>query len=285
MTYEGSTLYGEQVMSNTTEINEINEAITQRDHLYVAASLYDIQSCADDRLAQLGLQMFGGVAYLTYNRCITEEVTTPGSMQDKPFDNEIQDDTADLKDKGFQPGVHSDNKCEHGDEFNLNQHEGPIGCAYINSRQLISQTIVDNAESIIIKATGLYPELFSTGEGSIIAHQVIAAHSRMLTYANYFKAGGRSVALSAVKAGAKPIVVKGDHIARVGIMNGKIGTTLDTARAINEDLPAYNHNQWAVDAINEARGVMNPRLQKIAEIIDAIGVFITLDVPTIGRRD
>ena len=282
MSIETTRWYGEELMQMSAE----EEAVNKREHLYVNASIEDLISCGDDRdIDYLAVQMFGAVAHITHNRVIVAEVLHPGASTNLTFDSEIKKDVVELKSFGINASVHSDDTNEGGKEFQLTIEDGDVGCAYINLRQLISRKIYEDKDAIIESVAIRFPELFQSPEDYAYARSVVDANGRLAGNDAYFKAGGRKTALAAARAGAPAVVVKGQHASNAdGIINETIDSTLDTKQAVKENLPAYNHDKWAVDKINDLKGAHNKRLQQIAEIIDVEGVFRALVVKTVGRR-
>jgi hypothetical protein len=260
-----------------------HETIGRREAFYGPASLdKDPIFCGDDRNKE-GIQLFGGVVNIAYNEAVLEEVVKPGSVTDS-LEGRVEAKTAALIREGMHPGVHSDENAEEGNR--LKEHsEGSVGCAYAELRAAISEGIGDLGSELIDQAARLRPELFEQPDDYEFGLAVTAAHGRLAKRKD-FQAPGRKVVLAAASKGAKTTVYEGGHIAGNAISNEEPATRFDGSGAMNEGLPAYNHDAWAAEEI--ARRLNDPsdsKQRQIANLIDMLGTVRALGVgDTLVRR-
>jgi hypothetical protein len=260
-----------------------HEAVGRREAFYRPASLdKDPIFCGDDRNKD-GIQLFGGVVNIAYNEAVLEEVAKPGSVTDS-LEDRVEAKTAALIREGMHPGVHSDTTAEQGTELKEDS-EGPVGCAYALLRAAISEGIGRNGGELVEEAARLRPELFEKPGAHEFGLAVTAAHGR-LAERESFQSPGRKVVLAAASKGAKTTVYEGDHIAGDAIINKEPSTRFDGGGAMNEGLPAYNHDAWAAEEI--ARRLNDPsdsKQRQIANLIDMLGTVRALGVgDTLVRR-
>lgn len=265
--------------------------ITSREHLYGQVSLETNDViCGDDRepidYKGLYIHWFGGELNPVYGLNILKEATQPGSVTGS-WEQSVESTVPILRDvAGVSGGVHSDDTCEGDGKLKVDQADGDVGCGYALLRSDISELIVARRQLIIADAMNLQPELFESPQDIKYANDTIDAHDRLTKLDGFFTTG-RGVVLTAIKQGAKPVVVRGKHTATTGIINEDASSSFDTGQAIKENLPAYDHDAGSLNEAYDRIHHLYPydkRLRRIAGLIDTIGTMRALGVTDIAVR-
>ena len=270
------------------------ETLKQREQFFedgVSILTHEIY-CGDERgaenpadLYKVYIHDFGGVANLSYNMMVLQESSQPQSVE-STFEETTASLVLLLLQAGIKAGVHSDNHQEHGANIDVEKTEGKVGCGYIELRQAISALIFERGDEILAKLSVDYPERYHDETNSALARKLIAAHGR-LTQRNQVFTTGRQVALAAISKGAPSMVVGGDHIAKVGIINLRHGTTFMSGKALDAGLAAYNHDRWAAEEAFDKIHDLYPFDKSefsISEDVDAVGTMLALGVEEICFR-
>lgn len=260
---------------------------TDREYCFLNANIIrDEIFCGDDRPSnkECYIHIFGGALNIAYLRSITAKSldckNTPRTFMD------AIDSTTELlvNQLGLNIGVHSDDQTER------QSNPSNIGCAYAQNRQLISQLIFSYRTQIFNKAASLRPELFKDPNAIDISNVVFSAHQTLSKEGSSFfnNYSGRKAYLEALKKGAHQMNVIGTHSElSQGIINLREGTTLNTNQALSLNLPAYNHDSWAVNSIFRSLPEYSNEVQaiiQIADLIDTLGTMQVLAIKNIEIR-
>lgn len=274
------------------------EKLVEHERFFEPVDLRDnLFGCGDERPV-LGTEAvlindFGGpAANVAWAIMVMQESKNPGSMT-KSFAEMTADITPVLVNDGIKVTVHSDDHTEHGPKLDTDLDQaGDIGCGYLKLRQQISGVIAEQAEEIVKILTREKPEKYNNPaeikklEEYIHANAVLAQRSQIYTT-------GRDVAKQAVAAGAETIVVTGDHVAKVGYLNSVPKTSFDTKTAMDNGVPAYNHNTWASLECYEIVRNNGSELKGLdfsledfetANDVDAVGTMLALGVEEVRCR-
>ncbi len=282
-----------RIMDTVATPVDQDEIVKGREQFYVPASLESNDvNCSDER-EPVGVEepyvyihWFGGVLKPVYNLAVIKEVTEPGSVQDT-FEQRVRSTVPVLRDvAGISAGVHTDEACEGDAKMDTARVDGDVGCGYALKRQDISGLIVARRTAVIADAMSLQPELFQSSQDMTYANEVVDAHKRLSERESFFTTG-RKVVLSAVELGAKPMVVRGEHIGDTGIINTDPDTTIMSDQAFKAGMPVYNQDSGSLNqAYDRIRHIYpyDRRLQQIAELIDTIGTMRALGVTDIAVR-
>jgi hypothetical protein len=183
-------------------------------------------------------------------------------------------------------GVHSDTHAETGDDI-ATDGDSPIGCGYIKLRQTISQLIAEDPDKIVAEAERLRPELFTDPSDTDYAHDIVSVHESLAQDAGFFAGGSRKVAAAAASEGAPFMLVDGDHVAHVGILNLRPNSTIDSNAAHENSLSAYEHDAWVGPELIPQLSFTKhfaARQWEIAELLDTIGTMWALGAYDIAVR-
>lgn len=246
-------------------------------------------NCGDERPGgpEPYIHVFGGALNTPYNFAVLREVLQPGSVKGA-FQSEVAGLTPVLlKTAGLRYGVHSDDHNESGATISVQRHEGGVGCGYGGKRQPISLLIAERRDEILQRATGLLPEFFASQDDEQFAAQVFEAHARLSANEAFFAGGGRAAVLAAMERGAHGMIVRGEHLAKDGIINLSPGSTILNSRALAADLPTYDHDAWATETTYDRLAELYPfekRQLQLAEHLDTIGTMLALGVEDIVVR-
>jgi hypothetical protein len=268
---------------------QTNELLASREPYFAEVDIETSDIFCGDEREPLGVKepyihMFGGALNVPFNSLIVTAATDLNT----PLPTLAAAATADifaLKAANIQGlGVHSDTHAEEGEDFQRDRQDGKVGCGYSELRQHISHTIVKNRNEILDDAERLFPELFADLEGYAMAQRIISSHEALAGRADTLGTG-RSVVQAAIKAGAKVMLVDGNHVATQGIINTQPGTSFKSGEALRDGLPTYDHDHWAGQELFKRTGSkLDPRMFQRASIIDAIGTMKALGVTEIARR-
>lgn len=268
-------------------MSQTNEVLASREPYFAEVDLQTSDIfCGDERIPvdvnEPYIHLFGGELFVSHNRLVS--ATTKG-MDIATFADTVQHDVAALKAAGIQNlGVHSDTHAEASSAFQFDRAEGKVGCGYAELRPAISQGIVERQDEILADAQRLFPELFVDTSDFVAAQQIIAAHKQLASQPDVIGAG-RNVVRAAIAAGAKMMLVDGDHVSRVGIINTQPDTSFKSGEALAAGLAAYNHDLWASQGLVERLAPGQDLVEfERASVIDIIGTMKALGVEEIVRR-
>lgn len=268
------------------------EVLANREQFYEPVDLKtDLTCCGDERPvigigeSQTLVSIFGGPgANVAWNVMVLQEIAKPDSAT-TTFADVTSEITKQLVESSIKTTVHSDDHTEHADTIDLSKNpDGDIGCGYLKLRQTISQVIGERGDEIVSILVREKPELYANKQS--LLRKVIEANTALANRNEIFTSG-RDVAQKAVDEGAQTIVVTGDHVAKVGILNLEKNASFDTKSAMSADLPAYNHNTWA--AIDSYKEVQNEYGFELVDFeasndVDAVGTMLALGVEEIYIR-
>ncbi len=279
-------------MDTVTVPVDQDEIMHEMEQFYVPASLEENDVfCGDERepagVTEPYIHWFGGILKPVYNLAILKEATQPSSVTDT-FEDRVRSTIPVLRDVAkVNPGVHSDDTCEAGDQLDIDKTDGDVGCGYADKRAGISQLIAQTGTDIISDAMTLQPELFESAQDFEHAKMVVRAHASLAERETFFTSG-RKVVLTAVEQGSKSMVVKGAHVGETGVINRDPASTIDSGEAFKAGLPTYNQDAGLLEQVYDRIHHLYPydkRLVQIAELIDTIGTMRALGVKDIAVRN
>lgn len=244
--------------------------------------------CGDERkplFEGVFIHVFGGLANTAFNAEALSRATGKGRRL-ASFKNAVSSCAKAFKSRDVPAGLHSDTHSETGPAINLASTD-EIGCGYIKLRRTISQKIAENPDKIVAEAQRLRPELFTDPSDTSFGHAIVDSHAQLTADDEFFAEGSREVAGAAVEEGAPTMLVDGDHTAKLGIINLRKDTTIDSGAAFEQAKSIYVHDSWASHEMAEnyenAHDFTSKEWQ-IADLIDAIGTMWALGVEEIVVR-